>query len=178
MLNQIMRRPGRPRPGGRAQLACGSADRSRKIRRARPGQNLLAVGQPKPEPGFARPRAGEAPAPAWFLSILSAKVTRVSIESFSLPYSEAAVEDLRLRLARTRWPDEIPGSGWTYGIDLNFMQRLCDYWKDEFDWKAQLDKLSAFHHYRCTVDGIGIHFIHERGQGPVRFSRCSRSFRC
>ena len=40
------------------------------------------------------------------------KVTRLSIEPFSLPYSEAAVEDLRLRLARTRWPDEIPGSGW------------------------------------------------------------------
>ena len=78
------------------------------------------------------------------------KVTRLSVEPFSLPYSEAAVEDLRLRLARTRWPDEISGSGWTYGIDLKFMQRLCDYWKDQFDWKAQLEKMSAFHHYRCT----------------------------
>jgi pimeloyl-ACP methyl ester carboxylesterase len=91
----------------------------------------------------------------------------LSIEKFSLPYSEAAVEDLRLRLARTRWPDEISGSGWTYGVDLNFMQRLCEYWKDEFDWKAQLRELSAFHHYRGTVEGIGIHFIHERGRGPA-----------
>ena len=70
---------------------------------------------------------------------------------FTLPYSDAAVEDLRSRLARTRWPDEIPGSGWEYGVDLEFMRQLCDYWKDQFDWKAQIQKLSAFHHYRCNV---------------------------
>ena len=87
-------------------------------------------------------------------------------EPFSLPYSEAAVEDLRLRLARTRWPDEIPGPGWTYGVDLTFIKLLCDYWKNEFDWKAQLAKLSKFHHYRCTLDGIGIHFIHFPKEAP------------
>jgi pimeloyl-ACP methyl ester carboxylesterase len=91
----------------------------------------------------------------------------MSIEPFPLPYFEAAVEDLRSRLARTRWPDEIPGSGWQYGASLDFMRRLCDYWKDQFDWKDQIEKLSAFHHYRCTRDGIGIHFIHERGKGPA-----------
>jgi pimeloyl-ACP methyl ester carboxylesterase len=91
----------------------------------------------------------------------------MNIKPFSLPYSEAAVEDLRLRLAQTRWPDEIPGTGWEYGVDLNFIRRLCDYWKDQFDWKAQLETLSAFHHYRGTVDGISIHFIHERGRGTA-----------
>lgn len=91
----------------------------------------------------------------------------MSVEPFSLPYSEAAMEDLRLRLARTRWPDAAPAPGWEYGADLHYMQQLCTYWKDQFDWKAQLEKLSAFHHYRCTVDGIGIHFIHERGRGPA-----------
>ena len=91
----------------------------------------------------------------------------MSIESFSIPYSEAAVEDLRLRLGRTRWPDEVPGSGWEYGVDLGFMRQLCKFWRDHFDWKAQVEKLSAFHHYRCTVDGVGIHFIHERGKGPA-----------
>ncbi len=90
-----------------------------------------------------------------------------SIEPFSLPYSDAAVEDLRSRLARTRWPDEISGSGWEYGVNLDFMRQLCAYWKDHFDWKAQLEALSAFHHYRCAVDGARIHFIHERGKGPA-----------
>ena len=90
----------------------------------------------------------------------------MTIESFSLPYFEAAVDDLRLRLTHTRWPDEIPGSGWQYGVDLTYMRQLCDYWRNQFDWKAQVEMLSAFHHYRGTVDGIGIHFIHERGKGP------------
>ena len=90
----------------------------------------------------------------------------MSVEPFSPPYSEAAVEDLRLRLARTRWPDEVPGSGWKYGADLDSMRQLCAYWKDRFDWKAQIETLSAFQHYRCTLEGIGIHFIHQRGKGP------------
>src|ERR1700694_1226107 len=95
----------------------------------------------------------------------------MSVEPFFLPYSEAAVEDLRLRLAGTRWPDEVPGSGWKYGADLDSMRQLCEYWKEQFDWKAQIEQLSAFHHYRSTVagtvDGIGIHFIHEHGKGPA-----------
>jgi len=91
----------------------------------------------------------------------------MNIEPFSLPYSDAAVEDLRFRLAQTRWPDEISGSGWEYGVNLDFMRALSDYWKDHFDWKAEVRKLSAFHHYRCTLDGAKIHFIHERGQGPA-----------
>jgi pimeloyl-ACP methyl ester carboxylesterase len=90
-----------------------------------------------------------------------------NIETFSLPYSDAAVEDLRTRLDRTRWPDEIPGSGWEYGVDLDFMRKLCAYWKDIFDWKTQVEALAAFHHFRCAVDGTRIHFIHERGKGPA-----------
>ncbi len=89
----------------------------------------------------------------------------MTIDSFSLPYSQIAVDDLRSRLARIRWPDEMQGSTWQYGIDLGYMRELCSYWKDQFDWKAQLEKLSALQHYRAVVDGVGIHFIHERGRG-------------
>ena len=92
--------------------------------------------------------------------------TGSDIKAFTLPYSDAAVEDLRSRLAQTRWPDEIPGSGWDYGVDLEFMRKLCGYWKDQFDWQAQIQKLSAFHHYRYNSDDAAIHFIHERGKGP------------
>jgi pimeloyl-ACP methyl ester carboxylesterase len=91
----------------------------------------------------------------------------MKLAPFSIPYSESAVEDLRARLARTRWPDQIPGSGWEYGFSLDYLQQLCQYWKNKFDWKAQVEKLSSFHHYRYTTPGIGIHFIHERGQGPA-----------
>ena len=90
----------------------------------------------------------------------------MTIQRFTLPYSQSSVDDLRLRLSRTRWPDEIPGSEWAYGFDLRFLQEICAYWKDQFDWKAEVERLSALHHYRFTTEGIGIHFIHERGKGP------------
>src|SRR3984957_20371161 len=93
--------------------------------------------------------------------------TGSNIKVFTLPYSDAAVHDLRSRLAQTRWPDEIPGSGWEYGVDLEFMRELCGYWKDQFDWQAQIQNLSAFHHYLYNTDATAIHFIHERGKGPA-----------
>src|SRR5258705_7810903 len=89
----------------------------------------------------------------------------MALEPFSIPYSQPAVDDLRDRLARTRWLDEIHGSAWEYGVSSQFLQEICDYWRDGFDWKAQVDRLSVFHHYRYTLDGLGVHFIHERGKG-------------
>jgi len=90
----------------------------------------------------------------------------MAIERLEIPFSEAAVRDLHERLARTRWPDEIPDSGWDYGFPLDYLRELCCYWKDEFDWKARIARFGRFHHYRCTVDGVGIHFIHQRGKDP------------
>lgn len=87
------------------------------------------------------------------------------IQPFSPPFSQASLDDLRERLSRTRWVDEIAGSGWQYGFNLEFLKDVCRYWRDEFDWKAQVEALRSFHHYRFTHDGIGIHFIHERGKG-------------
>src|ERR1700730_5943793 len=94
-------------------------------------------------------------------------VKEMTVQRFDVPYSEAAVEDLRQRLVRTRWPDQIPGSHWDYGVSLDYMKEICQYWKDEFDWKRQIEKMAAFHHYRYTSRGVGIHFIHERGEGPA-----------
>ena len=91
----------------------------------------------------------------------------MGIQPFSIPFSQPAVDDLRDRLTRTRWPDEIPGTNWEYGVDLGFLQQICAYWRDGFDWKAQVERFSRFHHYRYSSEGIGIHFIHERGKGPA-----------
>lgn len=89
----------------------------------------------------------------------------MTLEPFTIPFSVGAVDDLRDRLRRTRWPDEVSGAPWEYGFDLTFLQDLCRYWNSEFDWKTQVATLSAFHHYRYTSDGIGVHFMHERGTG-------------
>ena len=54
-------------------------------------------------------------------------VKEMTVQRFDLPYSEAAVEDLRQRLVRTRWPDQIPGSHWDYGVSLDYMKEICQY---------------------------------------------------
>jgi pimeloyl-ACP methyl ester carboxylesterase len=90
----------------------------------------------------------------------------VDVQPFRVQVSPATLEDLQQRLARTRWPDEIPGSGWDYGSNLAYMKELADYWRTKFDWRAQEDAINRFQHFRAEVDGLGIHFIHERGKGP------------
>jgi microsomal epoxide hydrolase len=72
--------------------------------------------------------------------------------------------DLRDRIARTRWPDHIAGSGWEYGTDVEYLQALLASWA-EFDWRRQETELNRLGHYRVEIDGLRIHFVHERGRG-------------
>src|SRR5262245_37276906 len=86
--------------------------------------------------------------------------------ALTIEVPDAVLDDLDRRLEATRWPGEIPGSGWDYGANLGYVQALVAYWRARFDWKAQERRINAFHHYKSMIDGLGIHFIHERGQGP------------
>ena len=85
---------------------------------------------------------------------------------YRLDVPDDVLDDLRERLARTRWPDEIPGSGWRYGTDLAFMRRLTARWRDGFDWRAHEAQLNAFDQFKVPLDGIDVHFIHQQGVGP------------
>src|SRR5262245_50420082 len=91
----------------------------------------------------------------------------MEIRPFTVQAADAALADLRERLARTRWPDAIEGAEWEYGTDLAYMKELASYWRTDFDWRAQEAALNAFAHFRATVGGLGIHFIHARGAGPA-----------
>ena len=85
---------------------------------------------------------------------------------FRIAVPDEVLADLRDRIARTRWPDEIAHSGWDYGTNRAYLKELLDYWRDGFDWRAQEEKLNAFHHFLAEVDGLRLHFVHERGRGP------------
>lgn len=89
----------------------------------------------------------------------------MSVEPFEARVPQATLEDLRERLAATRWPDEVSDSGWDYGANSRYLQELVGYWLEDFDWQAQERRINSFDHFRAEVDGIGIHFIHERGEG-------------
>jgi len=84
---------------------------------------------------------------------------------FELAVPQAALDDLRQRLARTRWPDEIAGEPWEYGTDLSYLKALCSYWQDGYDWRQHERALNQFKHYKVAVGGIELHYIHEVGEG-------------
>lgn len=89
----------------------------------------------------------------------------MSRETFKVNIKQAVLDELRARLAQTRWPDEVEGAGWDYGTDLRYLKALCAYWQNQFDWRRQEAYLNSFNHFRAEVDGFGLHFIHERGRG-------------
>jgi pimeloyl-ACP methyl ester carboxylesterase len=80
--------------------------------------------------------------------------------------AEDQVAALRARLAETRWPDEVLGSDWDYGASLAYMRDLAAYWQADYDWRRHERAINSFAHFRARIDGLGIHFIHERGRGP------------
>ena len=90
----------------------------------------------------------------------------MDVQPFQVHIPESTLEDLRQRLARTRWSGEIPGSQWDYGANLDYVKELVDYWASEFDWRAQEQTINTFDHFRAKVEDIEVHFIHQRGRGP------------
>jgi len=91
------------------------------------------------------------------------------IQPFTIAIEQAALDDLRERLARTRWPDELPGVGWRYGVPLSYVQRLAEYWRSGYDWRAWEARLNAYPQFTTEIDGQIIHFLHVRSVEPDAF---------
>jgi microsomal epoxide hydrolase len=89
-------------------------------------------------------------------------LTDAAIRPFRVEVPQADLDDLRDRLARTRWPDEIPGGGWDYGIPLGYMKELAEYWRTAYDWRKYEARLNEFSQYTTTIDGQNVHFLHVR----------------
>jgi pimeloyl-ACP methyl ester carboxylesterase len=87
---------------------------------------------------------------------------KATIEPFRIAVPDAELDDLRLRLARTRWPDELPGTGWDYGVPLGYARELVEHWGTDYDWRAQEKRLNGFEQYLTVVDGQRLHFLHVR----------------
>lgn len=87
------------------------------------------------------------------------------MKEFTIDVSREELEDLRLRLKNTRWTDNPEADEWSFGTNSNYLKQLVTYWKDGFDWRAQESMLNRFPHFKATVDGIEIHFVHVKGHG-------------
>ncbi|CUV02469.1 Epoxide hydrolase [hydrothermal vent metagenome] len=90
----------------------------------------------------------------------------MAVQPYKIEIPDSVLDDLKSRLERTRWPDELPGTGWDYGSNLDYVKELVEYWRTKFDWHAQEKLINSFSHFKSKVDGLNIHFIHEKGKGP------------
>jgi epoxide hydrolase len=84
------------------------------------------------------------------------------IRPFRIDVPEADLTDLRDRLARTRWPDELPGAGWSYGVAPDRLRDLAGYWRDGYDWRAHEKELNNWPQFTTVIDGQAVHFLHVR----------------
>lgn len=96
------------------------------------------------------------------------KIAMPSPRPFQIEIADAVLEAIRAKVAGYVWHDMPDDGGWAYGANLDYMKELCAYWLDEFDWRAQERRLNQFSHFKAPVDGIDLHFIHEKGSGPAR----------
>jgi len=90
----------------------------------------------------------------------------VVVRPFRIDVADAVLDDLRRRLADTRWPEAEVVDDWSQGVPLAWMQDMCRYWRDDYDWRAQESRLNRFDQFVTEIDGLDIHFVHQRSPHP------------
>src|SRR5215207_4582931 len=93
-------------------------------------------------------------------------MSETDVQPFEVSIPQEDLDDLHERLVRTRWPDQLPGVGWSYGVPLEYLKGLAEYWRTGFDWRAQEARLNAFLQFTTEIDGQTIHFLHVRSPEP------------
>jgi epoxide hydrolase len=92
--------------------------------------------------------------------------TERRIRPYTLDVPQAQLDDLHTRLANTRWPDELPGVGWSRGVPVGYLKELAEHWRTGFDWRAQEAVINSYPQHVATIDGQNVHFLHVRSPEP------------
>ena len=90
----------------------------------------------------------------------------MSIEPFKIAVPNNVLEDLKARLANTRWPEAELVDDWSQGVPLSYVQDVCEYWANSYDWRAREQALNRFDQFTTEIDGLDLHFIHMRSPHP------------
>ena len=85
-----------------------------------------------------------------------------AVQPFRIQVSDDALDDLRRRLRNTRWPEAELVDDWSQGTPLSYVQEVCAYWAEKYDWRERERVLNALPQFRTSIDGLGIHFYHVR----------------
>ncbi|RFM27380.1 epoxide hydrolase family protein [Deminuibacter soli] len=91
------------------------------------------------------------------------------IRSFTARIPQDLLEDLKQKISVTRWPDEIPESGWHYGSSMAYMKALANYWLHRFDWRKTESHINAYPNFIADIDNHQLHFMHIKGKGAKSF---------
>jgi len=86
-------------------------------------------------------------------------------QPFEIAVPDAELDDLRLRLARTRWADDLGNADWRYGVERGWLEDMVRYWHEQYDWRAAERKINQLGNFKVTIDGVPLHFAHVRGKG-------------
>jgi epoxide hydrolase len=101
-----------------------------------------------------------------FTSRALAEGDATTVRPYTIAIDEQVIVDLKLRLTRTRLPEDPPVGGWEYGVDPGYLRDLIDHWRTSYDWRSEERRLNAFDQYITEIDGLDIHFIHQRSKEP------------
>lgn len=93
-------------------------------------------------------------------------MANAEIRPFTISIPDEVLEDLQQRLSMTRWPEAELVDDWSQGIPLAYVQEVCQYWRDEYDWRPREAALNRFPQFMTEIDGLDIHFIHMRSPHP------------
>lgn len=94
------------------------------------------------------------------------QIKAAEIRPFRIRVEDAVLDDLKSRLTRTRFPDQIAASEWTYGVDVRFCRELVNYWQTTYNWRKHEQALNEIPQFVTEIDGLQIHFIHQRSKHP------------
>ncbi|WP_246571534.1 epoxide hydrolase family protein [Kineosporia corallincola] len=93
-------------------------------------------------------------------------MTDDALVPFTVHVPQAELDDLTERIRRTRWPEPATVAGWSQGMPLEHLRRLCERWAGGYDWRAAEARLNAWPQYRTVIDGLAIHVLHARSPHP------------
>jgi len=85
---------------------------------------------------------------------------------FRVEIPQATIDRIVRRVREFRWPDQLEGNDWRYGVDWNYMKALAEYWTTAFDWRKAEARLNRYPQFRARVEDFDIHFYHVKGRGP------------
>src|SRR5271165_887555 len=89
-----------------------------------------------------------------------------SCTPFRFGVGNQSIADLNARIDLARWPDEVTDAAWGYGVRMDYLKELIEYWRHRFDWRAAEARINALPQFLTAIDGLDLHFVHARSAHP------------